>query len=113
MPDVDSSGEVKNFYLDIPAQTTGQFYLKGSGALDWGMQNRLSRVFRPATGRTGMLAIDHGYFQAPTTVLERVDVNVLAHVPYADGLMCRRGILRSTVSSSSATPVVLRASCGA
>ncbi len=37
MPDVDSSGEVKNFYLDIPTQTTGQFYLKGSGALDWGM----------------------------------------------------------------------------
>src|SRR5260370_769300 len=84
MPEVDSTTEAKNFYLDIPAQTTGQFYLKGSGALDWGMQNRLSRVFRPATGRTVMLAIDHGYFQGPTTGLERVDVNILPLVPYAD-----------------------------
>jgi len=112
MPEADSTTEVKNFYLDIPAQTTGQFYLKGSGALDWGMQNRLSRVFRPATGRTVMLAIDHGYFQGPTTGLERVDVNILPLVPYADALMCTRGILRSTVPSSSATPVVLRASGG-
>ena len=34
--------------------------LKGAGALDWGMQSRLARVFRPATSRTVMLAIDHG-----------------------------------------------------
>src|SRR5260370_26928877 len=112
MPEVDSTTEAKNFYLDIPAQTTGQFYLKGSGALDWGMQNRLSRVIRTASGRTVMLAIDHGYCQGPTTGVERVDVNILPLVPYADALMCTRGILRSTVPSSSATPVVLRASGG-
>ena len=38
------------------------------------MQNRLARIFRPETGRTVMLAFDHGYFQGPTTGLERVDV---------------------------------------
>src|SRR5260370_22626669 len=112
MPEVDSTTEAKNFYLDIPAQTTGQFYLKGSGALDWGMQNGCCRVLRAGTGRTVMLAIDHGYFQGPTTGLERVDVNILPLVPYADALMCTRGILRSTVPSFSATPVVLRASGG-
>jgi len=37
-----------------------------------GMKNRLARVFRPDSGRTVMLAIDHGYFQGPTTGLERV-----------------------------------------
>src|SRR5258708_8253524 len=100
MPDVDSSGEVKNFYLDIPTQTTGQFYLKGSGALDWGMQNRLSRVFRPATGRTVMLAIDHGYFQGPTTGLDPVDLNILPLVPYPDAPIFTPAILPSTVPSS-------------
>jgi putative autoinducer-2 (AI-2) aldolase len=59
-----------------------------------------------------MLAIDHGYFQGPTTGLERVDVNILPLVPFADALMCTRGILRSTVPPSSTTPVVLRASGG-
>jgi putative autoinducer-2 (AI-2) aldolase len=76
------------------------------------MSNRLARVFRPETGRTVMLAIDHGYFQGPTTGLERVDLNILPLVPLADALMCTRGILRSTVPPSSRTPIVLRASGG-
>ncbi len=112
MPDVDSANEARNFNIDIPARTTGNFFLKGSGSLDWGMQNRLARVFRPATGHTVMLAIDHGYFQGPTTGLERVDVNILPLLPYAGALMCTRGILRSTVPPASTTPVVLRASGG-
>src|SRR6202521_1335483 len=109
MPEVDADG--KNFYADVPAPSQG-FFLKGSGSLDWGMSNRLARVFRPDTGRTVMLAIDHGYFQGPTTGLERVDLNILPLVPLADALMCTRGILRSTVPPSSRTPVVLRASGG-
>ncbi len=112
MPDVDSTSEAKNFYSDIPQRATGSFHLKGSGSLDWGMQNRLSRVFRPTSGRTVMLAIDHGYFQGPTTGLERVDLNILPLVSYADALMCTRGILRSIVPSTTNTPVVLRASGG-
>src|SRR6202162_1088687 len=109
MPEPD--GEAKNFFADVPAPSEG-FFLKGSGSLDWGMSNRLARVFRPDTGRTVMLAIDHGYFQGPTTGLERVDLNILPLVPLADALMCTRGILRSTVPPSSRTPVVLRASGG-
>jgi 3-hydroxy-5-phosphonooxypentane-2,4-dione thiolase len=112
MPEADSTSEAKNFYADIPQQATGKFHLKGSGALDWGMQNRLSRVFRPTSGHTVMLAIDHGYFQGPTTGLERVDLNILPLVPYADALMCTRGILRSIVPPSTNTPVVMRASGG-
>jgi len=112
MPEADSTSEARNFYVDIPQRATGNFHLKGSAALDWGMQNRLSRVFRPATGRTVMLAIDHGYFQGPTTGLERVDLNILPLVRYADALMCTRGILRSIVPPASNTPVVLRASGG-
>jgi putative autoinducer-2 (AI-2) aldolase len=109
MPEPD--GDAKNFYADVPPPSQG-FFLKGSGSLDWGMSNRLARVFRPETGRTVMLAIDHGYFQGPTTGLERVDLNILPLVPLADALMCTRGILRSTVPPGSRTPVVLRASGG-
>ncbi len=109
MPEPD--GDAKNFYPDVPPPSQG-FFLKGSGSLDWGMSNRLARVFRPSTGRTVMLAIDHGYFQGPTTGLERVDLNILPLVPLADALMCTRGILRSTVPPTSTTPVVLRASGG-
>src|SRR5437879_8030255 len=109
MPEPD--GDAKNFHIDVPPPADG-FFLKGSGSLDWGMSNRLARIFRPETGRTVMLAIDHGYFQGPTTGLERVDLNILPLVPLADALMCTRGILRSTVPPSSRTPVVLRASGG-
>src|SRR2546426_2169018 len=109
MPEAD--GNAKNFYTDVPQANDG-FFLKGSGSLDWGMSNRLARVFRPQTGRTVMLAIDHGYFQGPTTGLERVDVSILPLVPLADALMCTRGILRSVVPPSTRTPIVLRASGG-
>jgi putative autoinducer-2 (AI-2) aldolase len=111
MADVDNVKETKEFYLDIPAKSQA-FFLKGSGALDWGMQNRLARIFSPATGRTVMLAIDHGYFQGPTTGLERVDVNILPLLPYTNALMLTRGILRAIVPSSFASGVVLRASGG-
>jgi putative autoinducer-2 (AI-2) aldolase len=111
MPDVDGSTEIKDFYLDIPAKND-PFFLKGSNALDWGMQNRLARIFNPSSGRTVMLAIDHGYFQGPTSGLERVDVNIVPLVPFCDALMLTRGILRTTISSASPKGIVLRASGG-
>jgi putative autoinducer-2 (AI-2) aldolase len=86
--------------------------LKGSAGLDWGMQSRLARIFRPATSRTVMLAIDHGYFQGPTTGLERVDLSIVPLLGYADALMATRGIVRSSIPPASGTPIVLRASGG-
>ena len=111
MPDVDEMKEGKKYYTDVPQQTEG-FFLKGSNALDWGMKNRLARIFNPKTGRTVMLAVDHGYFQGPTTGLERIDINILPLVPHADTLMLTRGILRSIVPSSVSQSIVLRVSGG-
>jgi putative autoinducer-2 (AI-2) aldolase len=111
MPDTDSIKESKNYYFDIPAKNE-PFFLKGSGALDWGMQNRLSRIFRPETGRTVMLAVDHGYFQGPTSGLERMDVNIVPLTPYADALMLTRGALRSTIPPTFDRGIVMRASGG-
>ena len=111
MADVDNLKETKDFHFDIPARQSA-FFLKGAAALDWGMQNRLARIFRPQSGRTVMLAIDHGYFQGPTAGLERVDVNIVPLLPYADALMLTRGILRSTIPATFGHGVVLRASGG-
>ncbi|MGH9919962.1 MAG: 3-hydroxy-5-phosphonooxypentane-2,4-dione thiolase LsrF, partial [Nitrososphaerales archaeon] len=30
--------------------------------MDYGLKNRISRMIRPSTGRSVMLACDHGYF---------------------------------------------------
>ena len=109
MPEIDQEG--KDYGLDIPVKTEG-FFLKGSHALDWGMKNRLSRIFNPDTGRTVMLAIDHGYFQGPTTGLERIDLNIVPLAPYADTLMLTRGILRTTIPPTYRGGIVLRATGG-
>ena len=109
MPEVDKEGQ--NFSLEKTMPTEG-FFLKGSNSLDWGMKNRLSRIFNPKTGRTVMLAIDHGYFQGPTSGLERIDLSILPIAPYADTLMLTRGILRSVVPPSYTRAIVLRASGG-
>ncbi len=111
MADMDQLKESKKFYIDTPQKTEG-FFLKGSNSLDWGMKNRLSRIFNPESSRTVMLAIDHGYFQGPTTGLERIDLNILPLAPYADSLMLTRGILRSIIPPSITKPIVLRVSGG-
>jgi len=111
MADTDATKDAKEFHNDIPAATRG-FFLKGASSLDWGMKNRLSRIFNPQTGRTVMLAIDHGYFQGPTTGLERIDLNIVPLMPLADALMLTRGILRTTVPPDLTKPVVMRCSGG-
>lgn len=111
MPDTDDSNGAKEFCLDIPIKKH-PFFLKGSVSLDWGMQNRLARIFNPSSSRTVMLAIDHGYFQGPTTGLERVDLNIVPLLPFADALMLTRGMLRTTIPSSTPKSIVLRASGG-
>ncbi|MDX1775204.1 MAG: 3-hydroxy-5-phosphonooxypentane-2,4-dione thiolase [Desulfobulbales bacterium] len=109
MPEVDIEG--KDFSLEKSTDSQG-FFLKGSNSHDWGMKNRLARIFNPETGRTVMLAIDHGYFQGPTKGLERIDLDILPIAPHADTLMLTRGVLRSIVPPSYTRAIVLRASGG-
>jgi putative autoinducer-2 (AI-2) aldolase len=111
MTDNDSRSDGDRFLPSVPARSE-PYPLKGASALDWGMQSRLARVFRPADGRTVMLAIDHGYFQGPTSGLERVDLSIVPLLRYADALMTTRGMVRSTIPPGSGTPIVLRASGG-
>jgi putative autoinducer-2 (AI-2) aldolase len=76
------------------------------------MKNRLSRIFRPETGRTLMLAIDHGYFLGPTSGLEEPYETVKDLLPYANSLMLTRGVLRSCIPPETDIPIVLRMSGG-
>ncbi len=80
--------------------------------MDWGMQNRLSRIINPKTGRTVMLAVDHGYFLGPTTKLEVPRNTIAPLLPYADAVMLTRGVLRTSVDPGVDKPVVLRISGG-
>jgi len=80
--------------------------------MDWGMKNRMCRIFKPETGRTVMLAIDHGYFLGPTGGLEQPDRTVETLLPHADSLMLTRGVLRRCIPSTSSIPIVLRVSGG-
>jgi len=80
--------------------------------MDWGMENRLSRIIQPDSGRTVMLAVDHGYFLGPTSGLEVPQRTLEPLVPYADSLMLTRGVLRNCIDPQGAPPIVLRVSGG-
>jgi putative autoinducer-2 (AI-2) aldolase len=110
MPEADERDD-KQFHPEIPVTSTG-FYLKGASGYDWGMRNRLARIFDPESGHTVMLAIDHGYFQGPTSGLERVDLSIVPISVHADALMLTRGMLRSTVPADFQHGIVMRASGG-
>src|SRR5512135_2870385 len=111
MPEIDITTKEKQYHPEIK-QAAEPFFLKGSGSYDWGMKNRLARVFNPNSGRTVMLAVDHGYFQGPTSGLERIDLSIVPLLPQCDALFCTRGILRSVIPADSQKPMVLRASGG-
>ena len=80
--------------------------------MDWGMQNRLAQIFDPKSGKTVMLAVDHGYFQGPTSGLEEPATTITPLLSHADALMPTRGVLRECVDPQTHTSIVLRVSGG-
>ncbi|MBE9544296.1 MAG: 3-hydroxy-5-phosphonooxypentane-2,4-dione thiolase [Proteobacteria bacterium] len=111
MPDMDEIKEAKQYQPDIAQKTEG-FFLKGSNSLEWGMKDRLARIFNPVSGHTVMLAFDHGYIMGPTSGLERIDLTIVPLIEYADCLMCTRGALRTLVPPTAGKPISLRYSAG-
>jgi len=79
--------------------------------MDWGMANRLSQLIKP-DGHCFFLPIDHGYFQGPTTCLEKPGETIKPLLPYCDALFVTRGVLRSCVDPGNSLPIVLRVSGG-
>ncbi len=60
-----------------------------------------------------MLAVDHGYFMGPTHKLEQPRKTIEPLLPYADAVMCTRGVLRTSIDAKNSVPIVLRVSGGA
>jgi putative autoinducer-2 (AI-2) aldolase len=109
----DATGNIaaKDYGFDTPQKNT-VYELKGANHYDWGMKDRLSRVFNPKSGKTVMLAFDHGYIMGPTSGLERIDLTITPLLEYADCLMCTRGILRTVIPPTFNKPISLRCSAG-
>ena len=80
--------------------------------MDWGLKNRLSRMIKPSTGHTVMVACDHGYFMGPTHRLENPRKTIEPLVPYADVVSVTRGILRTSMDPAWDVPILLRVSGG-
>ena len=79
--------------------------------MDWGMENRMSRLIQP-DGRCFFLPIDHGYFQGPTSCLEKPGETIAPLLPYCDALFVTRGVLRAAVPAAGSKPIILRVSGG-
>jgi putative autoinducer-2 (AI-2) aldolase len=79
--------------------------------MDWGMKNRLSRLIQP-DGHCFFLPIDHGYFQGPTSCLEKPGETIKPLLEFCDGLFVTRGVLRSCVDPNNTKPIILRVSGG-
>jgi putative autoinducer-2 (AI-2) aldolase len=79
--------------------------------MDWGMKNRLSQVIQE-DGHCLFLPIDHGYFQGPTTKLEKPGETVKPLLPYCDAVFVTRGVLRNCIDPAEAKPIILRVSGG-
>jgi putative autoinducer-2 (AI-2) aldolase len=111
MADLDDIRDGKEYGLGIE-QKNEKYFLKGSANLNWGMKDRLSRIFNPKTGNSVMLAFDHGFLMGPTSGLERIDLTITPLMKYADCLMCARGVLTSLVPTTFRKPVCLRSDAG-
>ena len=94
MAEKDNNKDAADYGIGVPVKKHG-FFLEGLDHVDWGMKDRLSRIFNPKSGHTVMLAFDHGYIMGPTSGLERMDLTITPLIEYADCLMCSRGALRS------------------
>ena len=111
MADAKGNEIAKNYHLDTPSTCEG-FHVKGMNNIDWGMKNRLSRIFSPVSGNTVMLAFDHGYIMGSTAGLERLDIVVPELAGSVDCLMGTRGGLRACVPPSFTNSIALRVSAG-
>ncbi|WP_432408972.1 3-hydroxy-5-phosphonooxypentane-2,4-dione thiolase [Wukongibacter sp. M2B1] len=111
MADITGNKAAKNYYIDVP-QPKSSFHVKGMDNVDWGMKDRLSRIFNPKSGNTLMLAFDHGYFMGSTLGLERLDLAIPPLAENIDVFMATRGGLRSCISPSFNKAIALRCSAG-
>jgi putative autoinducer-2 (AI-2) aldolase len=80
--------------------------------MDFGMANRLSKIFKKGSCKTVMLAVDHGYFQGPTTGLGDFRSCIPSLVEEVDCVFITRGMLRNCLDPATESSICLRVSGG-
>lgn len=81
--------------------------------VEWsGLRNRMAQMFNPRSGRTVMLAVDHGYFQGAPSGLISLRKTIDPLLPHCDAISPTIGGLKTSINPSSRTPVILRATGG-
>jgi len=101
----------KEFHLDTPALKM-DFHVKGMDNADWGMKDRLTRIFNPKSGNALILAFDHGYMMGAATGLERLDILIPSLAEEIDVFMATRGALRTCVPPTYNKGIALRCTAG-
>jgi putative autoinducer-2 (AI-2) aldolase len=114
MSDKAGNIESKDYDLQVPFApfSKDKYHVKGAENYDWGMKDRLSRIFSPKSGNTVMLAFDHGYIMGSTSGLERMDIAIPPLIPEVDVLMATRGAIRTCIPPSCNKAIALRCSAG-
>ncbi|NLY19790.1 MAG: 3-hydroxy-5-phosphonooxypentane-2,4-dione thiolase [Tissierellia bacterium] len=100
--------DAKEYYLGVDGVENKSFHVKGAEHLDWGMKNRLAKIFNEKSGNTVMLAFDHGYIMGPTSGLERLDIVIPPLIEHVDCIMATRGSIRSCISPNIDKAICLR-----
>ncbi len=81
--------------------------------VEWsGLANRMAQMFHPRSGRTVMLAVDHGYFQGAPAGLIDLRRTIDPLLPLCDAISPTIGGLKTSINPRSRTPVILRATGG-
>ena len=75
--------------------------------------NRLSRIISPETGRSLIVAVDHGMALGPTHGLEQPNLVFEALETYTDAWLMTKGIFTHVYQPSGIRGIILRASGGA
>lgn len=111
MADKDGNKLAKDYHVGTEIKQ-GNFHVKGMEHCDWGMKDRLTRIFNPKSGNSVMLAFDHGYIMGSTAGLERLDLVVPQLAEYVDVFMATRGGIRTCVPPTFNKGLALRCTAG-
>ncbi len=80
---------------------------------EWsGLKNRMAQMFNSKSGRTVLLAVDHGYFQGAPAGLEDLRKTIEPLLPFCDAVSPTIGGLKSSFNPWVKTPIILRATGG-
>lgn len=80
-----------------------------------GMENRLKRIFKPESGRSLVIAIDHGYALGPMSGIVDIEktISALDATGQIDAWLLTKGIYRYCFNPQASPGVIMRASGGA